>query len=882
MKNQLGYNLIPYELHRQLFPGQPREEMDPWQLKQAQKRLGKVGLEVTDRNTPMLAPELPDTGGIPPFEFVTQIAHKRYGGVFERMESFTQAKLPPFPSKLVIQPGWTRYSATGVTQVEYPLEGEMVCDVETYVKGDNFAVMAGAVTSKAWYLWLHPAIVYGDFRYKRELVPVGTGKLIVNHSVKFDAARFLETYRLFEPSNHLWDTMAAHQAVCGMSHKQRDSYILYKEGSFFPGKWVGVTSLQSLVECYNLHVGGGLTSGDKKLRDVFVKGSLQDIHEAIQDLSRYCLLDCRYTFELNQALWQKWKRNNPHIISFAGHLIQNTTIYPVASDWQDWIYNVDKVFLQTSQEVSGELNQLATDIHSQWVAGQFEPANDPWLSGLDWTPGKSGKSKGYAAWYRKALKPFNKKKGEITLKSDLAPLLLRLLWLGKPVVKISGKGWCFESDEPEFTHNGKGYRRIPHKKGTKQNCGNPLGKDYVGYWGDDDNTLQSGNNITQEILKKAHSCAYWASIQKRVRQYLTHPFSDVDALGLCPQWVATGTSSKRAVEELWLTVSGAKRKVIGSETRSKIQAPAGYRLLLTDFDTQELRIAAIYADCWASWGFGYEPGWGQTALSLSLIIGDKATGDDAHSVLARSQGIDRNLAKSMNFQMLYLCGVTGLMNTIRAHNPKITPEQARAIAKDALEAKRGQTPKGMVRYTGGTDSEAYNFMLKLAEGEKLPQELAHLQPDDFPRSPLLGSAMSEAIQNRNTGRGEYANSRANWGIQTTGVDLLHFTTVALEWLFEHYGVKGRYLLSYHDEVGSLVAEEQVKEGARCHQIAHIWAWTALVSRLGFHDLPDSWAWFSGVNVDTVYRKEVTDSILTPSNSQDEPPGICLTPAQVWS
>ena len=58
---------------------------------------------------------------------------------------------PPMPQKWEPVEGWVRYaSGKPPTRVAYPLEHCMVFDVEVCVTADPRAVMAVAVTSKAW------------------------------------------------------------------------------------------------------------------------------------------------------------------------------------------------------------------------------------------------------------------------------------------------------------------------------------------------------------------------------------------------------------------------------------------------------------------------------------------------------------------------------------------------------------------------------------------------------------------------------------------------------------------------------------------------------------------------------------------------------------
>jgi DNA polymerase gamma 1 len=83
---------------------------------------------------------------------------------------------------------------------------------------------------------------------------------------------------------------------------------------------------------------------------------------------------------------------------------------------------------------------------------------------------------------------------------------------------------------------------------------------------------------------------------------------------------------------------------------------------------------------------------------------------------------------------------------------------------------------------------------------------------------------------------------------------------------------------YHDEMWSLVLHADRYKAAMCFQIAHLWAWTYFFQRLGFEDMPFQYMFFSAVNVDHCFRKEVHHTQITPSNTQEVPFGESLN---IW-
>ena len=65
---------------------------------------------------------------------------------------------------------------------------------------------------------------------------------------------------------------------------------------------------------------------------------------------------------------------------------------------------------------------------------------------------------------------------------------------------------------------------------------------------------------------------------------------------IIPQVVVCGTVTRRAIEPTWMTASNVQSERLGSELRSLVQAPIGYKFIGSDVDSQELWIASILGD----------------------------------------------------------------------------------------------------------------------------------------------------------------------------------------------------------------------------------------------------------------------------------------------
>lgn len=75
----------------------------------------------------------------------------------------------------------------------------------------------------------------------------------------------------------------------------------------------------------------------------------------------------------------------------------------------------------------------------------------------------------------------------------------------------------------------------------------------------------------------------------------------------------------------------------------------------------------------------------------------------------------------------------------------------------------------------------------------------------------------------------------------------------------------RFCLSFHDEVRYLVADNYANQAALAMHTTNLLTRAFCASRIGMPDLPQSVAFFSSVEVDTVLRKDATAECITPSN-----------------
>ena len=88
-------------------------------------------------------------------------------------------------------------------------------------------------------------------------------------------------------------------------------------------------------------------------------------------------------------------------------------------------------------------------------------------------------------------------------------------------------------------------------------------------------------------------------------------------------------------------------------------------------------------------------------------------------------------------------------------------------------------------------------------------------------------------------------------VQSSAVDFLHLLLVTMDWLFECMQIRGRFVISIHDEVRYLVVSEDRYKAALALHLANLLVRAEVSAKLGLDNLPASAAFFSSVDVDTV-------------------------------
>ncbi|KAI8065245.1 DNA polymerase family A-domain-containing protein [Gongronella butleri] len=907
--NAANVQLLAPELHAQVFgpygdapkePSVARRE----QLSQQHLQIQDIWGKPSDTVAPLKL-QVPALLGKDIEDHFLRIGQEQAAPVLAKAEPL-QGSLPPMPSQWVQQAGWTRYDTHNntVSAVAHPQEDALVFDVEVLVSEGHYPTMAVAASTSAWYAWLSPYLLSGNEKDRATLIPMGTDKLIVGHNVGYDRARIADEYKKDASGLKFLDTMSLHIAVAGLCSQQRPAWnqMLKKRqerqlaGADLPldasgassktllptndhlehaTSFFDVSSHNNLKDVVKFHCGLDM---DKQQRVSFAQGSLAEIQEHWHDLLSYCAKDVLMTHKVYQVVLPKFRRNCPHPVSLAGIVEMGSSFLTVTDKWEQYLAQSSNKHKELDDMLDAKLQQLAEQAH-ELVDHPEKWQSDPWLSQLDWFVNpRQRKLKGSPKWYKDAYDTKSAKL-KITTRSRIAPLLLRLKWQDHPLHYLAKHGWCYKilinavparlitkhvlQDEQYC------YFKVPHKDGEDANCGNPLAKNYLDAF--EDHLLTSEYPAAREALELNATSAYWISSRERILgQFVVwddngsvdlHLPSDQKYGMILPQMVTMGTVTRRAVERTWLTASNAKKNRIGSELKSMVQAPQGYKIIGADVDSEELWISSVIGD--AQFGFH-----GATALGWMTLQGTKADGTDLHSRTAAILGISRDKAKIFNYARIYGAGVKYATSLLLQYSQGMDPATAKERALDLYANTKGEkehrksNPFGRLFWHGGSESYMFNALEDIA-----------LSSD--PRTPVLGCAITDALKPR-FAKDQFTTSRINWVVQSSGVDYLHLLLVSMNHLIDRYAIDARFMLSVHDEVRYLVAEHDQYRASLALQVANLWTRALFSHKLGIPNLPQSVAFFSAVDIDHVLRKEPTMACTTPSHQEPIHEGMMCT------
>lgn len=250
---------------------------------------------------------------------------------------------------------------------------------------------------------------------------------------------------------------------------------------------------------------------------------------------------------------------------------------------------------------------------------------------------------------------------------------------------------------------------------------------------------------------------------------------------------------------------------------------------------------------------------GSTPLGLMVAIGEKSQKSDVHSTVASQLGISRDSVKTLVYGVIYGLGLKGATEGLM-QNLLTSFEECEKLAREFLNVFKGIKSQVTRKYFAGLASESFNAMEVIADSKQ-------------PATPLLGNRLTKSL----AGNKDFKPTRVNWVIQTSGVDFRDMLLLYTEYFYHKLGVRGRLLMTIHDEIRTQVRTED--EVTACHalQLAHLYTWAAFTDKLGLNGIPAGGAWFSSLDIDKVLRKEPVQAYRK-DGSKDGNAG-CVTPSQ---
>lgn len=473
--------------------------------------------------------ELPRMQGGNIDEHFARIAEEQAAPYKQQADWLASKDLPALPHKWAYSAGWTKYNKDGTSQaVDYPDSDAVVFDVEVLVQEGNYPTMATAASPAAWYSWCSDRLVKDTLRWKNnittvDLIPLESRiqneqtmqdpevpRLVIGHNVGFDRSFIKEQYYIKGSRMRFLDTMSMHMMICGLTSFQRVLLVAKTKGShrkevreherMFYGSqpnfsWIESSSLNNLNDVYQLHCKAEPLP--KELREVFFKGTMEQVRSDFQRLMTYCATDVLATQQVFQKLWPQFLERFPHPVSLAGSLEMSTSYLPINNNWARYIQSANDTYAELQRELLLLLIRLANKACHLMHNKQY--LNDPWLWNLDWhtkaykakkVPVKKKKKtkekeskveeesaaervkkvmdnaektmykvpahmSGYPVWYSELcpLPSENLPSGpsKITIQRRIVPKLLRLTWDGFPLHFDDALGWGYLVPGRELT-----------------------------------------------------------------------------------------------------------------------------------------------------------------------------------------------------------------------------------------------------------------------------------------------------------------------------------------------------------------------------------------------------------------------------------------------
>lgn len=510
--------MIPESLHSRIFPGATVKPLDDLTVNEVRGDLHRHGIDIDNTTRINDVPlKLPALSGSNIEEHFMQIANDQLKPYRLLVEKLLQGIVPTMPQSWSYTPGWTKYDLNPIP-VEFPEEAALVFDVEVCMSAGKSPTMATAVSGTHWYSWCSHDLTASDEDSKTKRIPKDSilnlinlespanaerysdgdrtflekPKIVIGHNVSYDRARIKEQYWLESTGLRFIDTMSLHTCVSGLTSYQRAMLkSKSKELSEEDLIWSSQSSLNNLGDVYKLYCDKELS---KEPRNIFVEGTMDDIHDNFQKLMHYCANDVLATLDILKQLFPLFLERFPHPATLAGMLEIGQAYLPINNNWQRYINEADLTFEELNIEAKHLLSKRADKMCHLMHDEKYK--SNLWMWDEDWStkdfkfkkaaskkksvsqsavggvtnsgdteqqlrnkfghlygmanqlPARRPLLPGYPEWYRKLcmkLKDTDWQPGAVNLSTgmQIAPKILNLCWEGYPLHYIREHGWGF-------------------------------------------------------------------------------------------------------------------------------------------------------------------------------------------------------------------------------------------------------------------------------------------------------------------------------------------------------------------------------------------------------------------------------------------------------
>jgi DNA polymerase gamma 1 len=579
---------------------------------------------------------------------------------------------------------------------------------------------------------------------------------------------------------------------------------------------------------------------DKSVREDIVKGTA-----SIESIVEYCFRDTLATVQVGCIVLREYLDLTPSYISLMGHITRHSFVIPMSPKFEGYWERVEGWYEGETKKKNAYVQELVWEslipscvqhesIHLNYPDRYQTKYLNGWLKFM----GAPVYSKGTKSRKPRVKQPKWGYRVQLQLlglaclvseESTISTFLPKYLWelQGKnfhPATRIYGLIIPLEwLGNPVTYDRGKkewiaGGEVMPNLGDDSSALSSPLSKDYLARLGEG----LTSSEISQDFVDIIKNTLRWSMFRDRIKGIESRDGWFI------PCYSPTGTLSNRSVDKLMLLFGSPKFDKGGSELMSFIEAKPGYKIVMADLDGAEFVLAGLVACSVA--GITEEDGH---PLARANLLGEKSSGTDVHSIVAKQMGIDRGGAKTRVYAALYGEGFEAMVRGLMAQ-----------LGCDRVEAKR-LAELFTQSFVKGLASDFFTG-LRLMSDCLLPTR-------------LLSREVPLAYRH---GAKEMGTSIRNHQIQSLGVDWLDTiqTLVMLE--CSNLGIDAVLVLTRHDELIYHVAERDVEVFSTILQMAHRVSKFAICHQFGVTKPNEKWSYFSEVDVFERYRKDPTSNPST--------------------